>query len=472
MAKPIQTAYTTQSRATYEKLTTAPVPGLVWEFAVPSIVSMLISSIYNIVDTYFVGKIDTQSTAAVGIVMSYMAVIQAVSFFFGHGAGNYISRALGARKTDSAADMAAVGFFTSILTTSLISVAAFCFLNPLLRLLGSTATILPFARSYGLYILLGTPFISGSLVLVNQMRLQGNATLSMLGVLSGAVLNIVLDPILIFKCGMGVSGAGLATAFSQAVSLAVMLMLTGKHGGIRIEFRHFRPSAGAYREIIAGGLPSLARQGCMCLSTICLNNFAAHYGDASVAAFSVVSRIMMFVFAALLGFGQGFQPICGFNYGAGYYSRVRKALGFCVTVATCYCVLLGLAGIRFAPQIVRVFRAGDPEVIAIGARVLRYQCITFMFIGVVVLTNMFLQNIRATRSAVVVAMGRHGICFLPPLFIGGIFFGLKGVMLAQPVADVLSICLAVPLCLSALRRMNRLPEGQPADVAMDAARQA
>ena len=467
--RPREAAGDPQTRATYERLTSAPVPGLVWEFALPSIVSMLISSIYNVVDTYFVGKIDTQSTAAVGIVMSYMAIIQAVSFFFGHGAGNYISRALGARRTGSAADMAAVGFFSAILATSLMALAAFAWFNPLLRVLGSTATSLPSARSYGLFILAGTPFISGSLVLVNQMRLQGNATLSMLGVLSGAVLNLVLDPILIFQCGMGVAGAGMATALSQAVSLLVMLSLTGKHGGIRVELRHFRPSAGAYREIIAGGLPSLARQGCMCLSTICLNNFAAHYGDASVAAFSVVSRIMMFVFAALLGFGQGFQPICGFNYGAGYYSRVRRALGFCMTVATGYCVLLGLTGIRFAPQIVRVFRADDPEVIAIGARVLRYQCVTFLFIGVVVLTNMFLQNIRATRSAVVVAMGRHGICFLPPLFVGGIFFGLEGVMLAQPVADVLSICLAVPLCLRALRHMNRMPEGRPAAGDQDAA---
>ena len=450
-----------QLTATYQKLTTRPVAPLVLEFAVPSIVSMLISSLYNLADTFFVGRIDTQSTAAVGIVMSYMAVIQAVSFFFGHGAGNYISRALGARRTDHAADMAATGFFLSVFLTSGMALLGFCFFERMLYFLGSTPTILPYAKSYGLYILIGTPFISGALVLTNQMRLQGHALESMLGVLSGAVLNIVLDPVLIFHCGMGVAGAGVATAFSQAVSMCVMLSLTGRRGGIRISWRHFHPTRRAWHEIVAGGLPSLARQGCMSLSIIFLNNFVSVYGDSAVAAFTVVSRVMMVVFAILLGFGQGFQPICGFNYGAGRYRRVRQALGFCAVVATVYCVTCSLLGWHFAPDIIRLFREGDAAVTEIGSQVLRYQCVTFSFIGYVVLTNMYLQNIRATASAVLIAMGRHGICFFPPLFVGAFFFGLKGIMLAQPVADVLALALALPLCVRALRKMNRLPEAAP-----------
>ena len=440
----------------YEKMTTEPVGRLVTEMAVPAIVSMLVTSFYNLADTFFIGRINTQSTAAIGIVFSYMAVIQAVSFFFGHGSGNFISRALGHRDADSAETMASVGFFSLLIISSSIALLSFAFMRPLLRLFGSTETIMPYAVSYFQYILIGTPFITSCFLFNNQMRFQGNAVMSMIGIASGAVLNIALDPILIFGCDMGIAGAGLATAVSQMFSFAVMLYLSGKRGGIRVKVGKFKPTLKLYGEIASGGLPSLLRQGFMCLSAICLNNVASRYGDAMVAAFSVVNRVMMFAYAAMVGYGQGFQPVCGFNYGAGLYRRVKKAFVHSVVVATSYSVVVAFFGLFFAEPIVTSFRADDAEVIEYGSRVLRYQCFLFPLAGYVVITNMYLQNIRKTWSAAALSGARQGIFLIPMIFIGDYFWGMYGVMIAQPIADLASFVLALPLGIMAIRQMMKL----------------
>lgn len=435
-------------------MTTQPVGRLVVEMAVPSMVCMLVTGLYNVVDTFFVGKIDTQSTAALGIVFVYMTLLQAVSFFFGHGSGNFISRALGARQSEQAEEMAASGFFTSIIFTTIMAVAGFIFMDPLLRFFGSTPTILPVARPYFGYILLCSPFMSGVFVMNNQMRLQGNAMLSMVGVLSGALLNIALDPVFIFGLNMGVAGAGLATAISQFISFWIMFAMIGHNGGVRIRLRHFHPTWMHYQEIIAGGLPSLVRQSLISVVSLCVNNLAATYGDPAVAAFSVVNRVMALVMSALLGFGQGFQPVCGFNYGAGLYDRVRKAFNFSVVVATAYCVVISVIGIVFAADIVRIFRAEDAEVVRIGTEVLRYQCYSFVLVGFVVIVNMYLQNTRKTVSATLVAIARHGLFYIPLLYAGSYFLGIYGMVIAQPIADVLSISMAGIFCAHALRDMR------------------
>ena len=295
--------------------------------------------------------------------------------------------------------------------------------------------------------------MSGVFVMNNQMRLQGNATLSMIGILSGVVLNIALDPLFIFGFKMGVAGAGLATAISQFISFWIMFAIIGRNGGIHIRLRLFKPTAVHFREIVAGGLPSLVRQSLISVVSLCVNNLAAGYGDAAVAAFSVVNRVMALVMAALLGFGQGFQPVCGFNYGAGLYARVRKAFNFSVMVATAYCVVISLLGILFATGIITLFRAEDADVIDIGAQVLRYQCYTFPLVGFVVIANMYLQNIRKTVSATLVAIGRHGLFFIPLLYWGTWLFGMFGMIIAQPIADVFSIAMAAILCGRALREM-------------------
>lgn len=438
----------------YVQMTTAPVEKLVCSFAVPSIVSMLISSIYNIVDTFFVGRLDTQSTAALGVIFSYMGIIQACAFFFGHGSGNFISRALGARKEEEAETMASVGFFDALIVSSFIAALCGVFIKPVIRLFGATPTVLPYAVDYFKWILAGTPFIVGTFVLNNQMRHQGNAGVAMWGILSGALLNIVLDPILIFALGMGVSGAGLATAISQAASFTLMLFLSGRRGGIMVRFRNYHPTFVRFREITAGGVPSLARQGLMALAVVFLNNYAAGFGDEALAGFSIVGRVMHLASSAVIGFGQGFQPVCGYNYGARMYGRLRRAFWFCVSVSTAYCILVALFGIFCAPGIIRVFRADDPEVIYLGSMALRAQSWLFPLVGFIVMTNMYLQTTRQVWSAIIVAVARHGLFLIPTIIVGAAFFGFNGLVAAQPAADILSFLVALPLCVRALRRME------------------
>ena len=443
--------------AKFVRMTTQPVGRLVTAMAVPSIVSMLVSGIYNLADTFFIGQINTQSVAALGIVFSYMVLIQSVAIFFGQGSGNYISRALGRREIGDAEQMAAVGLISSVLTGIILAGLSFLFMRPILSLLGSTPTILPYATDYFSYILLGAPFIMGTFTLNNQMRHQGNALLSMIGIVSGAVLNIALDPVFIFVFDLGIRGAGMATAISQFIGFCIMLGMTGRRGTLPLRLSFFKPTLQRYRDISAGGLPSLARQGLMSVSAICLNQLASAYGDGAIAAFSVVSRIMMLACAAMIGYGQGFQPVCGFNYGAGFFDRVRLAFWHSCSVSTVYCTLLAVLGWVFAEPLVALFRADDAEVIRIGSEVLRYQCYSFPLVGFITLANMYLQNIRKTIPAIIMASARQGIFFLPALFVGHALWGFTGVEIAQALADAGAFLFAVPMVIHALRQMGHVP---------------
>lgn len=440
-------------------MTEQPVEKLVCSLAVPTIMSMLVTSFYNMADTFFVGKLDTQSTAAVGVVFSLMAILQAVGFFFGHGSGNYISRKLGAGEIEEAEKMSAVGFFSSFLAGVVIMVVCLFLIRPLAYVLGSTPTILPYTVSYLRIILFGAPAMTASLVLNNQMRFQGSAFYAMIGIVSGAVINIALDPFLIFVCGMGVAGAALATTISQYLSFCFLLLMVRRGGNIRIRFRNFKPSLHFYQEIIRGGSPSLFRQGLASVATICLNHAAGVYGDAAIAGMSIVNRIMMFANSALIGFGQGFQPVCGFNYGAGKYKRVLNAFWFCVRMSLV--VLLGLAVLVyvFAPELVTVFRKDDPEVIAVGTAALRYTVIAFPLSSWMVMCNMMLQSIGKGLKASIVASARQGIFFLPLIAILPHFFGITGVEICQAVSDVCALSVSIPIGASVIREMRAADSG-------------
>ena len=432
-------------------MTTHPVSRLVLRLAVPSIITMMISAIYNMADTFYVAGIDVQSPAAVGVVFSYMAFIQAIAFFFGQGSANYISRALGAKNREGAVMIASTGFFTALFTGVVIAAAGFVFMDDILFTLGSTQTILPYARAYFRYILIGTPFIMSSFVMNNQMRFQGNAFVSMLGITAGAILNIILDPIFIFALEMGVAGASLATMISQIVSFSLLLKLTGRRDGIPLSIRNFKPSLSHYKEITAGGLPSLGRQGLASVSMAYMNQLAGFYGDTAIAALSIVFRVMMFATAIVLGFGQGFQPVCGFNFGAGKFDRVRRAFWFSAGVTAVYCAVLSVTGYAFAEKIIALFRPDDTELIALGSRALRYECFVYSTVSFVTISNMYLQNTRRTIRASILAGSRQGFMLALALYFGRKLFGLTGIIAAQPVADGLTFLLAVPFAYSALR---------------------
>ena len=415
---------------------------------------MLIVSLYSIADTYFVGKIDTQSTAAIGVVFTIMFLMQASAFFFGHGSGNYIARELGAQRHGNAHKMASLGFFCAFFIGCIFCVVGLLFLRPIALVLGSTPTILPYTERYLSIILCGAPFFISSLTLNNQLRLQGNARYAMVGIMAGALLNVVLDPILIFVADMGVAGAALATVIGQAVSFCILFAMTYREGNIPIRWANFKLSIDGLKEIFYSGSPSFSRQGLEAISTMMLNLAAANYGDAAIAGMSIVTRVCMVIMAVILGLGQGFQPVCGFCYGAHLYNRLKKAFWFTLRIGTIFLIVCALGGFAFTPQIIAIFR-NDPEVIAIGSTALRWQLISLPLCATIMISNMTMQTCRKPWRANLLAVSRRGLFFIPLIAILPAYFGLKGVEMCQAWSDVCAFILTVWVMYGAFAEFSR-----------------
>ena len=437
----------------FKQMTEPPVQRLICKLAIPCIISMLVTAFYNMADTFFVGMLKSNAaTAAVGVVFSMMAIIQAMGFFFGHGSGNYISRELGKKNYDEASTMAATGFYASLASGVLICVVGQIFLEPLAYLLGSTETILPYTKDYLRVILLGAPWMSASLVLNNQLRYQGSAMYAMVGIVTGAVLNIGLDPLLIFTCNLGVAGAGWATIISQFVSFCLLYVGVSRGNNIHIQFSRVKFKWFYFKMIIQGGLPSLARQCLASVATICLNHAAGAYDDAVIAAMGVVQRIMMFGASTMIGFGQGFQPVCGFNFGAKLYDRVKQGFWFCVKSSLGFLILVSALMFVFAPQLIALFR-DDPAVIECGAAALRFQCLTFPAQSWIVMSNMMEQSIGRTMPATFLATARQGVFFIPAVLILPLLFNLTGIQMAQAVSDLLTLLCAIPIHIHVMKTL-------------------
>lgn len=437
----------------YIRMTQTPVPSLIIKMAVPTIISMLITSIYNMADTIFVGRINTSATAGVGVAFSLMALIQAIGFAIGMGSGNYISRLLGKKQYDRAEKVASTGFFLALFSGIVFMILGQIFLEPLVRLLGATETNLPYAMEYIRYILIGAPFMISTFVLNNLLRFQGNAIFSMIGVGFGGLLNIALDPLFIFTFNLGTAGAAIATIISQFVSFMILLVNCKLSGSVKIRIKSFSFEPSMYFEILKTGMPSFFRQGMASVASICLNFAAGPFGDATVAAMAIVNRVFIFAYSGLIGFGQGFQPVCGFNYGAGRYDRVYKAFWFCVKVGFVFLICLGLIGVIFAPDIIWLFR-DDPEVIQIGSYALRVQSIFFPLAVWVVMCNMLMQNIGKIKSASILALSRQGLFFIPVVLILPKIIGMPGVQWGQAIADILTFAVAVPLGIFVLKEIK------------------
>ena len=410
--------------------------------AVPTIISMLITSLYNIADTFLLGHINTQSTAAIGITFTAMFLMQAIGFFFGHGSGNYISRELGAKRHDNARNMASLGFFSCFFAGCIVCIIGLLLLQPIALGLGSTPTILPYTERYMGIIFLGAPFFMSSLTLNNQLRLQGNARYAMVGIVTGALLNVVLDPVLIFAAGMGITGAALATVIGQVVSFCILFAMTYHAGNIPIRWTSFKFSLNGFKEIFYGGSPSFSRQGLEAISTMLLNLAAANYGDAAIAGMSVVNRVCMLIMAVIIGLGQGFQPVCGFCYGAKLYKRLREGFWFTVRLGTIFLLVCTLGGFAFTDTIIAIFR-NDPEVIAVGSTALRWQLATLPFGATIMISNMMMQTCRKPWRANLLAAARRGIFFIPLVIILPTCFGLKGVEMCQAWSDTLAFLTTV-----------------------------
>jgi putative MATE family efflux protein len=434
-------------------MTKEPVGRLVVTLGIPTTISMLVTNIYNMVDTMFVGKLGTSASGAVGIIFGFMSILQAFGFMFGQGAGSIISRRLGNKDTESASVVASTSFFSAMFMGALIGIIGLVFNTQIVMMMGSTDTILPYAKTYSTYIMIAAPFMTSTFTLNNILRFEGKASLAMVGLMSGALLNIIGDPIFMFGLNMGIAGAGLSTALSQFVSFLILLFmfLSGRTQS-RLSIRRFTRDWHIMFDIVGTGFPSLVRQGLQAVATMVLNQQARVYGDAAVAAMSIVSRISFFIFAVGLGIGQGFQPVCGFNYGAKKFGRVKAAFRFTLVLSEVLIGTVAIIGLIFSNEAIAIFR-DDIDVIAFGTPALRYQCLGLFLNPLIVLSNMTLQSTGQKGWATLLALTRSGLYFIPLLYILSNTLGAFGIQIAQPVADILSFSTALPVIVHFLKKL-------------------
>ena len=454
-----------RSALQFRRMTETPIPQLVLSLAAPTILSMLITSVYNLADTFFVGQISTSASGAVGVVSSLMAIIQALGFMLGHGAGTIISRSLGSRDTTAATRFASTSFFTALVFGVVLAVAGLGTLPHFMMLLGSTETILPHACAYARPILIAAPLMISSLVMNNILRYEGKASFAMIGLVTGGVLNIALDPLFMFVFGLGTAGAGIATALSQSISFCILLsmFLRGK------TVSQFRLSAVTreardFGRILLGGAPSFGRQGLNSIGGMLLNLAARSYGDAAVAGMSIVSRIFMFIISVAIGVGQGLQPVASFNYGARKYRRVRQAAIF--TIEAAFCMLVVLVGLCWVngDALVRLFR-DDPAVTTVALPAFHYQCLAMLLQPIIVVANMTFQSVGASGRATFLACCRQGVFFIPLILILPRTHGLFGVEICQPIADVLTFLVSLPFLIAFLQQLGRMDDAEQSKTA-------
>ena len=454
-----------RSALQFRRMTETPIPQLVLSLAAPTILSMLITSIYNLADTFFVGQISTSASGAVGVVSSLMAIIQALGFMLGHGAGTIISRSLGSRDTTAATRFASTSFFTALVFGVVLAVAGLGTLPNFMMLLGSTETILPHACAYARPILIAAPLMISSLVMNNILRYEGKASFAMIGLVTGGVLNIALDPLFMFVFGLGTAGAGIATALSQSISFCILLsmFLRGK------TVSQFRLSAVTreardFGRILLGGAPSFGRQGLNSIGGMLLNLAARGYGDAAVAGMSIVSRIFLFIISVAIGVGQGLQPVASFNYGARKYRRVRQAAIF--TIEAAFCMLVVLVGLCWVngDALIRLFR-DDPAVTAVALPAFHYQCLAMLLHPIIVVANMTFQSVGASGRATFLACCRQGVFFIPLILILPRTHGLFGVEICQPIADVLTFLVSLPFLIAFLQQLGRMDDAEQSKTA-------
>ncbi|MDE6841038.1 MAG: MATE family efflux transporter [Oscillospiraceae bacterium] len=444
-------------QARYIRMTTQPIPSLIVSMAVPAICSQIVTSLYNLADTYFVGSIGTSATAAPGVAMPLLMIIQAVSLMLAMGAGSLAARQLGARQEEDANRTVSTAFFLSVMVGTVIGAFSLAALEPIMVICGATPTILPYACDYAFWIILATPFYSATFVLSAVVRQEGNVRLSVIGTVAGAVVNCILDPILIFVFDLGIVGAAAATSLSQIVSFGILFshMVSGRCV-LKLGWRCFSLRWRVLWEIFKVGAPDLFRNGLLSVANILLNNAAAVYGDAPLAGMGIVTKLVNVLVMMLMGFGQGYQPMCGYCFGAKLYGRVKEGLWFSLRVCLTAMAALSAAAYLLAPGIIAVFRGDDPAVIEVGSRILRAHVAVLPLATVTVIANMLFQSCGRAAKSGMIALSRNGLLLIPMILYLPRAFQLDGVIWAQPAADVLTFAAALLMLLHELARLRAL----------------
>lgn len=440
-----------ETQAYYEKMTKSPLTRLIISLGIPTTISMLVTNIYNMVDTYFVGTLGESQQAATGILFTLQAIIQAIAFMLGQGSGSMVSKALADKDTEEASEYVSSGFFSGAAIGVVLMAAGLIFLTPFMRLLGSTDTILPYARQYGVCVLVMCPIVICSFVLNNNLRYEGKAFYAMIGLVTGGIINIFGDYLLIKVIPLGVLGVGVATAVSQFISFLILLYFYRRMAQGKISLKFISRKAETYLTVCRVGFPALIRQGLSSISNGLLNNLTRPYGDAAIAAMSVVNRFTAFVMCVGLGVGQGFQPVAAFNYQARKYSRVKKGLLVTMGVGFCMICCLAVPGFLFAEKVVYLFQK-SPAVVEIGTTALKCSCVGVVFLSLSVPINMLYQSTRQAGLSSFLSMLRNGLTLIPLLLITTHFWGLRGIQISQPLADIATGIISIPFIVSFLKK--------------------
>ncbi len=441
----------TNSELHYKKMTETPVAKLIVSLGIPTTISMLITSIYNMADTYFVGTLSESAQAATGVMFTLQAIIQGIAFMLGHGGGTFISKYLAARDIDKATSYVSSAFFAGGAVGVVLMILGLCFLSPMVYLLGSTSTIAPHAMQYGLWVLLGCPIVICSMILNNALRYEGRALYAMVGLTAGGILNIFGDWLLVSKLNMGVYGAGMATAISQLISFLILLFMFTRMAQSKLRIKSVSRDWRVYLSVCRVGLPSLIRQGLTSVTTGVLNNLTRPFGDAAIAAMGIVSKYSMFLMCVGLGMGQGFQPVAAFNYQARKYRRVKQGLIFTMCFGLVFIGLISLVSILWAGPIITLFQRKQ-EVIDVGSVALRFAAFGMMFMPFSVPVNMLYQSIQKPTISSVLSLIRSGLITIPLLLICVPLIGLTGVQIAQPTADLIAGLISIPFIIQFVKK--------------------
>lgn len=435
----------------YDKMTKTPLAKLIVSLGIPTTISMLVTNIYNMADTYFVGTLGESPQAATGILFTLQAIIQAVAFMLGQGSGTMVSKALADRNEEEASKYVSTGFFVALGIGTLLMAGGLVFLTPFMKLLGSTATILPFAKQYGACVLISCPMMMASFVLNNNLRYEGKSFYAMIGLVTGGILNILGDYLLVMVFHLGILGAGIATAVSQIISFFILLYFFRKMAQSKIRISLLGREAVYYKTIAVVGFPALIRQGLSSISSGLLNNLTRPYGDAAIAAMSVVNRFSSLVMCVGLGIGQGFQPVASFNYQAKKYDRVKKGLLITMGIGFCMISCLAIPGAVFAKEVVYLFQKSE-AVAEIAVFALRCACGGVVFLSLSVPVNMLYQSIRNAKVSSILSLMRSGLMFIPTLLITTSMWGIRGIQISQPIADMLTGLISIPFIIYFLRK--------------------
>ncbi len=444
----------TKAELHYKKMTETPLTKLIVSLGIPTTISMLVTNIYNMADTYFVGSLGESPQAATGILFSLQAVIQALAFMLGQGSGTMVSRALADKDKRDADKYVSTAFFTGITIGFIFMVFGLIFLTPLLKMLGSTATILPYAKQYGCCVLIGCPIVIGSFVLNNNLRYEGKAFFSMLGLVSGGIINIFGDWLLVSVFNFGILGAGIATVLSQTISFIILLTFFCKKAQSSIKISAVAREIKTYFTICKIGFPALIRQGLSSFSGGLLNNLTRPFGDAAIAAMSVVNRVGSFIMCVGLGIGQGYQPVASFNYQAKKYKRVKQGLLVTMAIGAVLICAISFPVMFFAKDIIYLFQK-SAAVAEVGVAALRYTCFGTIFLALSVPINMFYQSARKPVMSSILSLMRSGVMFIPTLIITTSLWGITGIQISQPLADILTGLVSIPFIINFLTKSEK-----------------